>query len=72
MYNDLTQIAKAEGIYRTLAISSILSNKLAADKNGKYSQQGKSYTKDEQLYVEDTIIKDKCTAIPGRRDSYVG
>jgi hypothetical protein len=63
MHNDLAQIAKAKGIYRTLALLAILSPKPVGNENGKYSRKNESHTADEQANDGDVGVKDECIAL---------
>lgn len=59
MYSDLSQIAKAKGIHRTLAILAILSSKPIRNENIKQLQKNQSHKADKQANVGDTSLKDE-------------
>jgi hypothetical protein len=73
MYKDLTQISKANGIYRTLGLLSILSSKAAGHENSQYSTGKNSHKTDEQVNTSDAgVIKKSIGHQLNRRDSDVG
>jgi len=64
MHNDLAQMAKAKGIYRTLGLLAILSPKPAMNKTSKCSLKKEGHEADKQVNAGDVGIKDKCMVSP--------
>ena len=64
MHKDLTQISKAQGIFRTMALLAILSHKPVGNETNKYSPKKDSHKTDGQINVGDVDVKDKCIASP--------
>jgi hypothetical protein len=62
MYNNLAQISKAKGIYRTLALCAILSSKPAGNETVKYSLKIHGRQVNKQVNVGDIGAKDECLA----------
>jgi hypothetical protein len=61
MYKDLVHISKAQGIYRTLALWTILSPKLAGNESRKHLSQEDVVNKPgEQAYTAGTDKKVEC------------
>jgi hypothetical protein len=60
MYKDLVQISKAQGIYRTLALWTILSPKLGGNESGKYLSQEDVNKPGEQTYTAGANTKVEC------------
>ena len=53
MHKDLVQISKAQGIYRTLALWTILSPKLGGNESGKHLSQEDFDKLGEQAFIVD-------------------
>jgi hypothetical protein len=64
MYRDLAQISKAQGIYRTLALWTILSPKLGGSESRKYLSQEDVSKPGEQAYIVDIENKVECLSSP--------
>jgi hypothetical protein len=62
MHKDLAQISKAQGIYRTLALLSILSPKPAGNEISKFPPEKDTHKPDEQACAEDVSVNDECMA----------
>lgn len=56
MHGDLAQISKAKGIYRTIALWTILSPKLGANENSRHLSQEEVNKLGEQAF---TVATDK-------------
>jgi hypothetical protein len=65
MHNDLAQMAKAKGIYRTLALCAILSPKPVKNEINKCPLQKDIHKPGEQAGAGNGEVKDKCMASPG-------
>ena len=64
MHNDLAQMSKAKGIYRTMALLAILSPKPAMNKTSKYSPEKEDRQVNKQVNVGDVGAKDECMVSP--------
>jgi hypothetical protein len=62
MYNNLVQIAKAKGIYRTLALCAILSPKPVGKETTKCSPKIHGRQTNKRVSVGDIGAGDKCLA----------
>lgn len=72
MHNDLAQISKAKGIYRTLALLSILSPKLDIRKNVKHSPPEDSPNESNSIEAEAKNEAEYALHRINRRDTDVG
>jgi len=64
MHNDLAQMAKAKGIYRTLALCAILSLKPVGNETNKCSLEKESHEAAKQVNVGHIDEKYECLASP--------
>jgi len=60
MYKDLVHISKAQGIYRTLALWTILSPKLGGNESGEHLSKGPAKKPGEQTYIAGSDKKVEC------------
>jgi len=59
MHNDLAQMSKARGIYRTLSLLAILSTRPSGNENGEHPQRRGGHKADKRSSTTDACIKDK-------------
>jgi hypothetical protein len=64
MHNDLAQMSKAKGIYRTLSLLAILSHKPVASGTNKYALEKESHEATKQVNVGHMGDKYECLASP--------
>jgi hypothetical protein len=69
MYSDLAQISKSTGIYRTLALWTIISPKLGGNGNGRHPLQGAADRLSEQSFTVNTNKKAKDLSSPEQEES---